>query len=227
MTWFVSALLIGIVTFAITNIDDIFVLAIFFAQSQANPALKKRQVVMGQYLGFSVLVLASLLVVLTSLVIPLAWIGLLGLIPFGQGLFRLIKLFGKRHQADEQGDESQQREPNHDQEASVPRVLRPFLNPRIFSIATITISNGSDNISIYPPIFAHGGTGQLVIVLIVFFLMVALWCLSGYSLTRVPGVAQVLERYGSSLLPLCLMGLGVYILIQSGTVSLFASFIHH
>lgn len=219
MTWFVSAALIGIITFTITNIDDVLVLAIFFAQSKSNPALKKRHVIMGQYLGFSVLVLASLLVFLTSLVIPLAWIGLLGLVPLGQGIFRLIKLACKQ-----KSEEQQQPEEGASPEkaSGIPHFLRSVLSPRIYSIATITISNGSDNISIYPPIFAHGGTGQLVIVLIVFFVMVALWCLAGYSLTRIPGIAQILERYGPYLLPLCLMGLGVYILIQSGTVSLFA-----
>lgn len=222
MTWLVSAVLIAIVTFTITNIDDVLVLAIFFAQSKSNPALKKRHVIMGQYLGFSVLVLASLLVFLTSLVIPLAWIGLLGLIPLGQGIFRLIKLVRKQPQ---EKQHQQEEEASPDQVSAMPRFLRSVLTPRIYSIATITISNGSDNISIYPPIFAHGGTGQLVVVLIVFFLMVALWCLVGYGLTRLPGIAQILERYGQYLLPLCLMGLGIYILIESGTMSLFASFI--
>ncbi len=223
MTWLMAAVLTGIVTFTITNIDDVLVLAIFFAQSQSNPALKKRYVIMGQYLGFSVLVVASLLVFLTSLVLPLAWIGLLGLIPLAQGIFRLIKLARKQKPEEQPRPE----EGSSDHVSVAPRFLRPLLNPRLYSIAMITISNGSDNISIYPPIFAHGGMGQLIIVLIVFFLMVALWCLAGYNLTRVPVIAQVLERYGPSLLPLCLMGLGIYILIVSGTVNFFASFIHH
>ncbi len=224
MIWFVSAVLIGIITFTITNIDDVLVLAIFFAQSKFNPSLKKRHIILGQYLGFSVLVVASLLVFLTSLVIPLAWIGLLGLIPLGQGILRLIKL--ARNQQPEE-PHLQEEDASFDQTSSIPRFLRPVLNPRLYSIAVITVSNGSDNISIYPPIFAHGGERQLAIVLIVFFLMVALWCLAGYSLTRVPGIAYIVEHYGHYLLPLCLMGLGVYILIQSGTVSLFASFLHH
>lgn len=226
MAWLLSAVLVGIVTFAITNMDDVLVLAIFFAQSKANPTLlKKRHVVLGQYLGFSVLVLASLLIFLTSLVIPLAWIGLLGFVPIGQGVFQLIQLFRKRHQADEQREELQQEEAH--EEASIPPLLRPLLNPRVYSIATITVSNGSDNISIYPPVFAHGGYGQLVVVLILFFLMVAVWCALGNLLTHVPGIAHVLERYGHDVLPLCLIGLGIFILVQSGTWELFAQLIAH
>jgi cadmium resistance transport/sequestration family protein len=221
MAWLLSAVLVGIVTFAITNMDDVLVLAIFFGQSKAHPdRLKKRHVVLGQYLGFSVLVLASLLIFLTSLVIPLAWIGLLGFVPIGQGVFQLIQLFRKQHQAGEPAEE-------HQQESSVPRLLRPLLNPRVYSIATITVSNGSDNISIYPPIFAHGGYGQLVVVLIIFFLMVAVWCVLGNLLIHVPGIAHVLERYGHYVLPLCLIGLGIFILVQSGTWELFVQLIAH
>lgn len=223
MTWFPSAVLVGIVTFVITNMDDMLVLAIFFGQSKANPALKKRHVVMGQYVGFLVLVLASLLVFLTSLVIPLAWIGLLGFIPIGQGVFRLIKLALQRKHVSEPRNESEEvTATEKEQASSEPRFLRHLFNPRIYSIALITISNGSDNISIYPPIFAHGGYGQLAVVLVIFFLMVALWCVLGNLLTHVPGIAHMLERYGHVVLPLCLIGLGIFILVQSGTLELFA-----
>jgi cadmium resistance protein CadD (predicted permease) len=170
-----------------------------------------------------VLVLASLLVFLTSLVIPLAWIGLLGFIPIGQGIFRLIKLTLRHKRVSEPGNSPQEDDATeHEQPSSGPGFLRHLFNPRIYSIAMITISNGSDNISIYPPIFAHGGYGQLVVVLIIFFLMVALWCVLGNLLTHVPGIAHVLERYGHYVLPLCLIGLGIFILIQSGTWELVA-----
>jgi cadmium resistance protein CadD (predicted permease) len=207
--------------------DDMLVLAIFFGQSKANPALKKRHVVMGQYLGFLVVVLASLLVFLTSLVIPPVWIGLLGFFPIGQGVFRLMTLKGTQKQAPEQRYEPQEDAAENDQASSVPRFLRRLFNPRMYSIAMITIGNGSDNISIYPPLFAHGGYGQLIVILVLFFLMVAVWCVLGNLLTHVPGIAHLLERYGPNVLPLCLIGLGIFILVQSGTWELFAQLIVH
>ncbi|HSS16160.1 MAG TPA: hypothetical protein VLQ29_04190 [Candidatus Dormibacteraeota bacterium] len=52
MNWFVSALITGALAFSATNIDDIVFLTIFFSQ-----ASHRWQVVIGQYLGFTALVL--------------------------------------------------------------------------------------------------------------------------------------------------------------------------
>ena len=68
---------ITVVLFVSTNVDDVFVLLGFFS----DPKFRPRQVVAGQYAGilalFSVSVAASLL----SLVVPPAYIGLLGVAP--------------------------------------------------------------------------------------------------------------------------------------------------
>lgn len=68
---------IAVVLFVSTNVDDVFVLLGFFS----DPKFRPRQVVAGQYAGilalFSVSVAASLL----SLVVPPAYIGLLGVAP--------------------------------------------------------------------------------------------------------------------------------------------------
>jgi hypothetical protein len=71
----------AVATFAATNIDDIVRLMLWF--SQTGPALRGRQIVAGQYLGFVALVALSLLGFLGALIIPPAWIGLLGLAPLG------------------------------------------------------------------------------------------------------------------------------------------------
>jgi cadmium resistance protein CadD (predicted permease) len=75
-------LLQGLTAFIATNLDDIVVLMIFLA----NPAWRVQQVIFGQYLGFGVLVILSLPGYLGGMLIPTAWIGLLGLVPLGIGL---------------------------------------------------------------------------------------------------------------------------------------------
>jgi cadmium resistance protein CadD (predicted permease) len=57
---------IGISAFVATNIDDIFVLMLFF--STLN--FRKGQVVIGQYFGIGLLVLISTLGSLLALVVP-------------------------------------------------------------------------------------------------------------------------------------------------------------
>jgi cadmium resistance protein CadD (predicted permease) len=85
----------------------------------------------------------------------------------------------------------------------------------VIDVALITFANGGDNIGIYAPLFATADASQLAIVLVVFYLMLALWCWCGYLIARQPFVAIVLRRYGRWIVPFVLMALGVYILIGS------------
>jgi cadmium resistance protein CadD (predicted permease) len=52
-------LITSIASFASTNIDDIFILMILY--SQVNEKIKKRDIVIGQYLGIGILVVLSIL----------------------------------------------------------------------------------------------------------------------------------------------------------------------
>jgi cadmium resistance protein CadD (predicted permease) len=58
MSWFAGAIIAGITSFAATNIDDIVILMLFFAQ--VNSTFRRRHIVIGQYLGFTVLIFTSL-----------------------------------------------------------------------------------------------------------------------------------------------------------------------
>ncbi len=60
----------GTAAFATTNVDDILLLALYFAQT--NAALRRRHIVVGQYLGFAVIIGVSLLGLLGALVLPKA-----------------------------------------------------------------------------------------------------------------------------------------------------------
>src|SRR5579872_6526332 len=82
----ITTLGIGIAAFVSTDLDDLVVLIGFFS----DPYYRVAHVVLGQFLGISLLVAASLLLSLTALVIPVAYIGFMGLLPFGIGLKRLL-----------------------------------------------------------------------------------------------------------------------------------------
>ncbi len=91
MHWLLSTLVAGFVAFTLTDIDDLLLLIFFF--SQTKKIFTKREVFFGQYLGFLFLLLLTTLGYLGTLVIPLPWIGLLGLVPFFRGLNELYKRF--------------------------------------------------------------------------------------------------------------------------------------
>jgi cadmium resistance protein CadD (predicted permease) len=222
MQWFFSTLVTGFVAFTITDIDDIILLIFFF--SQTKKSFTKREVFLGQYLGFLVLLFLTMLGYLGTLAIPLAWIGLLGLVPFFRGLNELYKRFSsKKEMLSIQHDSSSSAMLS----SRLDRVFARLFNPRVATIAVLTIGNGSDNLSVYIPLFAHGTLSQVGIYLILFLLLVGVWCLLGYTISHLPGVAQVLERTGSFMLPFLLIGLGLFILWKDGTFFMLFQLIRH
>jgi cadmium resistance protein CadD (predicted permease) len=85
-------IILGISTFVSTNIDDIFLLIVFFSNVFRYPPY---QVVIGQYIGIVLLVAISIILSLVSLVIPSFLIGLLGFVPIIIGIKKLIEKHNK------------------------------------------------------------------------------------------------------------------------------------
>jgi cadmium resistance transport/sequestration family protein len=177
----------AILAFTATNLDDIFLLTLCFSQTR----LKKRHILLGQYLGFTTLIFVSLLGYSLTRLLPPKGIALLGLLPIALGLKQLLS------------------KDNDDQ---------PQLGIRsLYTISAITIANGGDNIGIYIPLFASSSPPQLALILTVFFILVALWCYLAWVLTRQKILAQFLNRYGTTLVPYVLIALGIYIIIENLT----------
>ncbi|MBD0369494.1 MAG: cadmium resistance transporter [Pyrinomonadaceae bacterium] len=188
---FLSAVAAAVAAFAATNIDDIFVLMLFFAGGDRS--FKRWQVVLGQYLGFAALVCLSLFGYFARFVAPQEWIGLLGILPILIGIKKLWELKKGGHQ-----------------EAQIERRS----THAVFTVAAVTFANGGDNMGIYTPLFASASPFELVVTLAVFFIMVALWCALGYSLGRHPAISRALDKYGHILVPFVLIALGLYIMIE-------------
>lgn len=85
MDSFVNLIGLAVVAFASTNIDDVFVLVGFFADKN----FRAHDVVIGQYAGITALYVIAAIAGVISLVIPPAYIGLLGLAPIGIGIKKL------------------------------------------------------------------------------------------------------------------------------------------
>lgn len=209
-----TAITEGITAFAATNIDDIVILLLFFAQIDAN--FQRRHIVFGQYLGFTILIIASLPGFFGGLVVSPEWIGLLGLLPIAIGIKQLVN---------RQQDSEQVQTVTREFESSLPSnpkksFLSSVLSPQTSKVAAVTVANGGDNISVYIPIFAGSNLIRLGVILSVFFFMVGVWCIIAYRLTRQPTIAQVLTRYGHAIVPFVLIGLGLFIMYERGTFSL-------
>ncbi|MBW4421474.1 MAG: cadmium resistance transporter [Myxacorys californica WJT36-NPBG1] len=204
MNELITAIPTGITAFIATNLDDIVILLLFF--SQINAVFRRRHIIIGQYLGFATLVLASLPGFFGGLVFPRDWVGMLGILPIAIGMSRLLT-----PNTDEPENESETAQAENS-------TLAMLFSPQSYSVAAVTFANGGDNVGIYVPLFANCTWDSLLVILGVFFSMVSLWCYAAYQLIRVPAIADTLARYGNHLVPFVLIGLGVLILIDSHTL---------
>ena len=209
-----GAVISGMTAFAATNLDDLFLLMLYFSRANNNPQ-REGSIILGQYIGFSVLVFISILGYLGSLLIPRHYVGLLGILPILLGIRELLSLIRSEEQEEQLVDGLE----------STPTSIfrsRPlkWLNPQASSIAAVTVANGSDNLAVYTPLFAAGGVTPMVIIIVVLLLMVPVWCFIADWLAENPVTAGPLRRYGRVIMPFVLMVIGLTILIESGALEM-------
>jgi cadmium resistance protein CadD (predicted permease) len=191
---------LALALFGSTNVDDIFVLVGFFS----DPGLHVRDIVIGQYVGIAALFGVSVAVSMLSLVIPGAYLGLLGIAPIVIGGKKLLDLYRSRDRT----EESLEFHP----------VSRAYM--RTTAVALVTIANGGDNIGVYTPTFAIRSGHEVAMRALVFAVMTALWCFIAHSIVNHPKLGAPIRRYGHRVAPIVLIGLGFLILFQSGSVQL-------
>lgn len=222
MSWFLTAIATGTAAFVATNLDDLLIVTLFFAQVSAT--FHRRHVVTGQYLGFTALIVSSLPGFFGGLIAPREWIGLLGLLPIVIGIKHLMNRGKTVSEVQTVTGLSQPCSSNTPARKgfahAVQMGVESLLNPHTCQVAVVTFANGGDNIGIYVPLFASSNLARLGVILSVFFLLMGVWCYLGYRLTRHRAIAQVLTRYSNSLVPLVLISLGIFILLESGTLTL-------
>ncbi|HWR07083.1 cadmium resistance transporter [Sporomusa sp.] len=249
-----SAIVTAFVSFVSTNIDDIFVLMIFY--SQIGGQLKKRHIIIGQYLGITILLIVSVLGSLGLNLVPQQYTGLLGMVPIVLGIKEWSEYRKEKKAAanstmetmsavqSETGSDTIGESPMKDhsdtateyvmdelnseieardtKEAKIRAALSKLIDPAIVNVSLVTIANGADNIGIYIPLFTRLNTFELIITLIVFLLLIAVWCFIGEKLTNFPGIKHILEKYKNILVPIVFIGIGVFILVESDVLSFLA-----
>lgn len=180
--------------FAGTNLDDVVVLALLSAASQANGRPRRWEIWAGQYAGFGLLAGLSVAAGRGLSLVPEHWLWLLALIPLGVGLAALVAAI---------------------------RSLRDGEQPRppsaggLLGVAALTIVDGADDLAAYTPFFAAAGKAQAAVTLVVFAACVPLWCLAGALLVRHERVTRVIGRYGHWILPAAFLLIGIYLLHET------------
>ncbi|MBD2136547.1 cadmium resistance transporter [Anabaena sp. FACHB-1237] len=211
MSGLLTAISTGTVAFGATNIDDLVILTLFF--SQVNAKFRSHHIVLGQYAGFTALVLASLPGFFGGLIFPRPWIGLFGIVPIIMGIKSLLSSPTDDHEDEETTVDTSP-------PSMLGKMLGNWFNLQTYSVAAVTFANGTDNISIYVPIFASSSGQGLLVILGIFFALVGVLCYMAYRLTHQQAIAQIFTQYGNRFMPYVLIGLGTFIFLDSHSLSL-------
>lgn len=182
MNSLLAVLAASLTTFAATNIDDVFLLTVFFARR-----VPTRRIVAGQYIGFAAIIIVSLIGVWAALAIPHRWIRVLGLLPLAIGIKELLK--------------TRRAEPEESR-------LNSY---SLTSIALVTLTNGADNVGIYVPFFIVN-RAYLWLILIVYAVLIAIWCFVSRWLGNHSVILRSVDRWGHWAVSLVFIGLGIYLL---------------
>jgi cadmium resistance protein CadD (predicted permease) len=188
---------IGVAAFVSTNIDDLFILMIFFA----TPRFPSYQIVLGQYIGMGSLTGVSLAGSLITLVLPRNLIGLIGLFPIAIGVKELFELYKKDSEDEE-------------------KLSKKLRTKKIQTLPLLTVAaatfSGGEEIGVYTALFATNIGGAAIFTLIsVVMVLTALWCFIANYFVKHSFLADIFRRIGSRVLPFVLIGLGVYILTET------------
>lgn len=187
-------------TFVLTNIDDAFVLVTFFAESSTSRNLTPLKITLGQYIGFTVIVVVSLIGFAVAVALPSEPIGFLGLLPILLGVWKFFDLlFPKKN--DTEGEESESQ-----------RIANA---KSVFKVALITIMNGGDNIGTYIPLFSQAKGAEVAVYVVVYYILLGIWCFIAFLIMKQRHILRLAEKYASFIIPFLYLGLGIYIVVKS------------
>ncbi|MBU7582505.1 MAG: cadmium resistance transporter [Nostoc sp. TH1S01] len=214
MNWLTSTIIIGISAAIATTFDDNLYLTAFFGK--VNRHFRPQNIILGEFLGFTLLVLASLPGFLGGLILPTAWVGLLGFLPIAIGINHLLTRETEAETVQTVSVDFSATTTKH-RKKSLWATLR---DPQTYRVSAVTIANGGNNIGIYVPLFASSNLPSLGVIVGICYFTVGLWCCLSYMLTRNPLMTPLLTRYGRKVFPLVLIYLGCSILIKSESYQL-------
>jgi cadmium resistance protein CadD (predicted permease) len=149
---------------------------------------RAQPIVGGQYLGLAVLVAASVVAALGLVVIPTRWTGLLGVVPLVLGIRGLL--------------------------TPVDHVDTPT-RITIWTVTTLIITNGADNLSVYIPLFRRLGVGASLYSVAVFAVLAGVWCVAASLLGSHNLITSAVERWEAKLVPIIFIVVGSLLLLST------------
>ena len=194
-----ETIIAAVAAFVGTNIDDIFINTLLFAQ--ADTRRRTLGVALGVFIGIGTLVAASLLGAFGLRLMAQDYVGLLGFVPIALGIKEWLR---RPKSADENSLDTNGAQPDDTKHIAA-------------STALLTIAGGADNLGVYIPLFAEYSSVHILITIAVFAIMTVIWCVLGKSLANLPVLRKIMIKYRYVIIPVVFISLGVYIILSSFT----------
>jgi cadmium resistance protein CadD (predicted permease) len=96
MNWLLTLGITGVASFVATKLDDMILLMLFFLRVHRD--FRSPQIIVGQYLGFTLILFLSSIGLLFGFFVSQQWLGLLGFVPLIIGLQQLFDRGGNEIQ---------------------------------------------------------------------------------------------------------------------------------
>jgi cadmium resistance protein CadD (predicted permease) len=192
----ISELLLAAGGFVSTNIENVVILVSVFCVNPRNA----RALRLGFAGGSLVLLLASLLVLTVSGWIPLRLLGLLGFIPIAFGLYEIVR----------------SRRKNDPSVAVAGELPRQHIRV-ILSASLLMIANGGDTIAVFAPLIAETKPAGVPIIVLGYLAAAAVLTFLSGHVCVFPNLSEPLKKYGARVAPDIMIGIGIYILLNTGT----------
>lgn len=179
-----------------TNLDNLLLLATMYSRYFRHPWT----VTAGYFAGMSLIAAITIAVGEVGEIIPLAYLGLLGVIPMLMGVLALWKLF--------RSSQTQELESTYAGNSAI---------AIFFALIAIQLSNGTDTIITFSALYADSADPSDYKVAPTFFAMVGIFSWLAYYSVKHPRLGHFLVRYGQYVTPFILIFVGFYILSNTAS----------
>lgn len=177
--------------FVATNLDNLILLVALFSRYQQRPL----HVAFGYFAGMLIILAVSMVIGKASEMIPVAYLGFLGIIPVLIGVTALVRLF---------------RGVGSDSGSGELKVEGSFA---VFAATLVTqLSNGADTVVTFSILFADSLDAADYWMGLAFILMLCVFASTAYYSRRHPWLSGLLKRYGHYVTPFILITIGLFVL---------------
>jgi cadmium resistance protein CadD (predicted permease) len=130
--------------------------------------------------------------------VPEHWLWVLGLLPLGLGLGKLVTAV-RAHRSG--------------------RYASPAVVTGLTGVIGLTIANGGDNVAAYIPVFRTSSAAAITVIIAVFMAGVAVYCLASSRFAGHRAVTDAVQRWGQWAVPVVFILIGCYIFYKTGALS--------